>query len=168
MRKHKLQQQPKITAMNYVFGRAQRQLTRSSLGWRAPMTCQFQTPNAPLPLGCAMFAGRLSRTVSTAKPDETEPEAKVRRLDQKMLDEQEQEVRVRQSQVKRPWHRQGADAPPADKAKSEGEPFTKGLFSLSLGLWRPSLIRVSRQTPDNTNQVAEACAPAATSGRERS
>lgn len=154
--------------MNYVFGRAQRQLTRSPLGWRAPTTCRFQTPNAPLPLGRVVFAGRLSRMVSTAKPDETEPDAKARRLDQKMLDEQEQEVRVRQSQVKRPWHRQGADAPPADKPKSEGEPFTKGLFSSPLGLWRPSLIRVSRQTLDNTNQVAEACAPAATGRREGS
>lgn len=68
----------------------------------------------------------MQRTLSTAKPDETEPEAKAKKLDQTLLDEQEQDVRGRQSQVKRPWHRQGADNPPVKKAGEDTAPVTEG------------------------------------------
>ncbi|KAK4120468.1 hypothetical protein N657DRAFT_666083 [Parathielavia appendiculata] len=56
----------------------------------------------------------------------TEPEAKAKKLDQKVLEEQEQEVRARQSQVERPWHRHEADNPPVDKEGKQVAPVTKG------------------------------------------
>lgn len=56
-------------------------------------------------------------------------EAKAKRLDQRVLDEQEQEVRTRQGQVKRPWHRQGADDPPVTD-KEFAEPVTEGIWHL--------------------------------------
>lgn len=43
------------------------------------------------------------------------PDEKVRKLSQRGLDEAEQEVRVKQNQVKRPWLRENADKPPAEQ-----------------------------------------------------
>lgn len=43
-----------------------------------------------------------------------------------MMDEEEAEVRVRKHQIKRPWHREGADTKPAEDEQPE-EPMTKGM-----------------------------------------
>ncbi|AEO68562.1 9307cb60-0db0-4cf4-b60b-0ed4b2e6b19a [Thermothielavioides terrestris] len=64
--------------------------------------------------------------MSSVRLDQTAPEAKAKKPDQKALDEQEQEVRALQSQVKRPWHRHGADNPPVDKSGEKAAPVTKG------------------------------------------
>lgn len=53
-------------------------------------------------------------------------EAKARKLNQKGLDEEEQAVRVKQKQVKRPWLREDADKPPAEQGPTSGP--TKGKF----------------------------------------
>lgn len=45
---------------------------------------------------------------------------------QKGLDQHEQEVRVRRNQVKRPWLREDADKPPAEKPLEQQPPDTKG------------------------------------------
>jgi len=66
--------------------------------------------------------------------DKYEEEAK--RLNQKGLDEHEQEVRVRQHQVKRPWHRQDADKPPVDEKGETEERLTTGTCHRSR--WRVS------------------------------
>ncbi|KAL8366841.1 hypothetical protein RB595_008705 [Gaeumannomyces hyphopodioides] len=54
--------------------------------------------------------------------------ARARDLNQKGLDEQEKEVRLRQHQIKRPWHRDKADEPPVnDKGGAgKGEELSKG------------------------------------------
>lgn len=46
-------------------------------------------------------------------------------MNQKGLDEAEQEVRVKQNQVKRPWLREDADKPPAE-TPSQAIPGAKG------------------------------------------
>ncbi|KAK4234092.1 hypothetical protein C8A03DRAFT_18947 [Achaetomium macrosporum] len=107
--------------MNYAFRRVQHQLIRRSPPWQLPSRCQWKTP----------FTYRPFRPVTSAAhsstPDRTVPEAKTQRLNRKALDEQEQEVTARQNQVKRPWHRQGADDPPVrDGGKEDGAPITKG------------------------------------------
>lgn len=116
------------TAMNYVFGRLQCQLIRSSASRRLPTCCrpqtQFRLSHRQFRSG--VVARQSSRAASIPEPDETEPEAKAKRLDQKELDEQEQQVRIRQKQVQRPWHRQGADDPPVEKHGNETSPVTKG------------------------------------------
>jgi len=64
-----------------------------------------------------------SRSLSTNRPfRRDEYEEKARKLNQKGLDEQEQQVRVREHQVKRPWHRDDADKPPAEMSNEEPEP----------------------------------------------
>ncbi|KLU86883.1 hypothetical protein MAPG_05890 [Magnaporthiopsis poae ATCC 64411] len=54
--------------------------------------------------------------------------ARARDLNQKGLDEQEKEVRLRQHQVKRPWHRDKADEPPVQEegGDEEAEELSKG------------------------------------------
>ncbi|KAK4151725.1 hypothetical protein C8A00DRAFT_16908 [Chaetomidium leptoderma] len=106
--------------MNYAFGRLQRQLIRGSPIWQLAAHCRAQTRFAPV------FTTHSPRSVSTAEPDQTEPEAKAKKLNQKALDEQEQDVRARQNQVQRPWHRQGADNPPVEKNGKTIAPVTKG------------------------------------------
>ncbi|KAL1845324.1 hypothetical protein VTK73DRAFT_687 [Phialemonium thermophilum] len=58
--------------------------------------------------------------------DESKYEQKAKELNQKGLDEEEQEVRVRQNQIKRPWHREGADKPPVSETQDDMKPMTKG------------------------------------------
>lgn len=55
-----------------------------------------------------------------------------KKLNQKGLDEHEQEVKVRQRQIKVPWHRENADKPPVGASKSELESTTKGRGTYSL------------------------------------
>lgn len=67
------------------------------------------------------------RAVSTGpEPNKTEPDVKAERLDREVLNEQEQEVKARQTQVKRPWHRHESDRPPVIKDSREPNPVTKG------------------------------------------
>lgn len=67
------------------------------------------------------------RAISTTRAlQRDEYEEKASKLNQKSLDEHEQEVRVREHQVLRPWHRQDADKPPADEGKGGAPPITKG------------------------------------------
>jgi hypothetical protein len=67
-----------------------------------------------------------SRIFSTRKPKENEGEAEAKKLSQKVVDEEEQEVRAIQSQVRRPWHREGADKAPVDKDGNKVGAITKG------------------------------------------
>lgn len=113
--------------MNHVLGRLHRQLIQGSPKWQFPTSCcRPDTRFAPAAFRPGIFARAPWRTLSTAKPDETKPEAKVKKLDQKLLDEWGQEVKVRQSQVKRPWHREGADNPPVEKRGGDLAPVTEG------------------------------------------
>ncbi|KAL2022179.1 hypothetical protein VTK56DRAFT_6008 [Thermocarpiscus australiensis] len=106
--------------MSHVFGRLRRQLTHGSPTWRTPH-CKSRRPSfAHRPFHQAIIACQSS----TADP--TEQDAKAKKLNQKALDKQEQEVKARQAQIKRPWHRLGADKPPVDKDGKEAEPITKG------------------------------------------
>ncbi|KAK4096124.1 hypothetical protein N658DRAFT_459236 [Parathielavia hyrcaniae] len=111
--------------MSYVFVRLHRQLIHGSSTWRLATRCQAQSPFSYRPFRTGISASRL-RADSTAVPDQTEPEAKAKELDQKALEEQEHEVRARQSQVERPWHRHGGDEPPVDKDGKQIAPVTKG------------------------------------------
>ncbi|KAK0625057.1 hypothetical protein B0T17DRAFT_531812 [Bombardia bombarda] len=66
------------------------------------------------------------RRYSDQASQEEKYDAKAKRLNQKRLDEHEEEVKVRQHQVQRPWHRQDADKPPVVEKGKESEPVTKG------------------------------------------
>ncbi|KAK3689130.1 hypothetical protein B0T22DRAFT_167139 [Podospora appendiculata] len=104
--------------MNHALGRVSCSLTRSS--------CRGLTHSQN-----RLFYSRISiytfRPNSTSqRPRENEFDAKAKRLNQKRLDEHEEEVKVRQNQVKRPWNREGADRPPVEKDGNEAEPLTKG------------------------------------------
>jgi len=56
-----------------------------------------------------------------------------RKLSQKTLDEQEQQVKAREKQIKRPWQREGADKPPVtDEREDKIKPMTKGSTHESL------------------------------------
>jgi hypothetical protein len=114
--------------MSYVFGRLQRQLIHGLSSSRLALGsgCRAQTGFVRRRLRPACYVCPTARAASTAEFDQTEPGAKAKKLDQKALEEQEQEVRVRQRQVQRPWHRQGADEPPVDKDGNEVAPITKG------------------------------------------
>lgn len=64
---------------------------------------------------------------SLQRQGENEYDVEARKLNEKRLDEHEQEVKVRQHQVRRPWHRHDADKPPVDsEGKGPKEPITKG------------------------------------------
>jgi hypothetical protein len=118
-------------AMNNAFRRVQSQLSCGAQSWQHQypfVRCwSLQTPLARRPLrATAPLAVRQSARMSSVRLDQTAPEAKAKKPDQKALDEQEQEVRALQSQVKRPWHRHGADNPPVDKSGEKAAPVTKG------------------------------------------
>ena len=91
--------------MNHAFRRLPRQFASSIIRTRPQRSC--------LPI-CR--AGILAYS----------QEAKARALNQKGLDEEEQKVKVRAHQVKRPWHREGADKPLTDSKGQEVQPTTKG------------------------------------------
>lgn len=65
-----------------------------------------------------------TKHIPSRKAKENEQDAKAKRLNQKVVDEEEQKVKAIQNQVNRPWHRQGADKPPIGK---DG-PVTKGPY----------------------------------------
>ncbi|AEO58415.1 hypothetical protein MYCTH_2305722 [Thermothelomyces thermophilus ATCC 42464] len=112
--------------MNHVSGRLRSQLIRGSTCCSLAARFQRQFPITCRPLRPRVFARQLQRFAPRAAPSQTDPEAKAKKLDQKVLDEQEQEVRVRQNQVKRPWHREGADDPPTVGVEKEAAPVREG------------------------------------------
>lgn len=124
---------------------------------------------------CASSTARIleplfSRTIATRSFHSSriscrdEHDEKARNLNQKGLDEAEQEIRVKQNQVKRPWLRENADKPPAETSPPEN-PNAKGLYSFSylriLRRQRPQLILISpfRQTPHYANSPTKAHRP---------
>ncbi|GAB1318322.1 Calcium uniporter protein [Madurella fahalii] len=141
--------------MNNAFRRLQRQLTHGSLSWNPPARCGSWSPFAhhTSAYDQSTPTRQWRRAVSTGpKPNKTEGDAKVKKLDQEVLDEQEQDVKARQSQVKRPWHRHGSDSPPVVKGSKEVDPVTKGKLLTTptrlLKLILPLPIAV-KKNPDN-------------------
>ncbi|KUI58328.1 Calcium uniporter protein 5, mitochondrial [Cytospora mali] len=84
-------------------------------------------------------------------------EAKARKLNQKGLDEQEQEVRAKQKQVQRPWIREDADKPPAEQDPSSNP--TKGKLLTTptrlLKLILPLPIRVEKDKDNNDKNTKD-------------
>ncbi|KAJ9132279.1 hypothetical protein NKR23_g11333 [Pleurostoma richardsiae] len=82
---------------------------------------------------------------------------KATRLNQKGLDEQEQQVRVMENQVKRPWHREDADKPPVDQKDGGTQPLTKGKLLTTptrlLKLVLPLPVRVERDKDNNGSEL---------------
>jgi hypothetical protein len=100
-----------------------------STRWQITTRCQQHAPFAHRPFRPnRVSGGPVSRAFATAEPDQTESEAKAKKQDQKALDEQEQKVRAKESQVKRPWHRHGVDDPPVEKNGSKAAPVTIGRY----------------------------------------
>ncbi|CAN8104515.1 unnamed protein product [Discula destructiva] len=99
------------------------------------------------------FAQRLSRRSIHSSPlllDRCDDKA--RKPDQKGLDEAEQEARVKQNQVKRPWLREDADKPPAERPppvnpEAKGKLLTTPTRLLKLIL--PLPIRVEKDRDNN-------------------
>lgn len=59
---------------------------------------------------------------AAAAPKNNKYDEKARKLDQKGLDKEEQEVRVKMNQTKRPWLRENADKPPAEQTLEHPSP----------------------------------------------
>jgi len=83
-------------------------------------------PNTPCGLRSAATTLHWRTFRSSPLNTRNEYDEKAKELNQKGLDEHEQQVRVRQHQVKRPWHRDGADKPPVTEDGEKTEPKTKG------------------------------------------
>ena len=110
--------------MSHVFCRLSIQLAGS-----VPKAAVRRVPTAPARIGTSwvVFAPAPRRTFGTSlHRGSNSYDDKAKALNQKGLDEQEQEVRVREHQVKRPWHRDGADNPPVMEDGKEKTPPTKG------------------------------------------
>ncbi|KAK4184005.1 siderophore biosynthesis protein [Podospora australis] len=103
--------------MNHAFRRLPRQLTS------AFFTQPHQTSFRPICRRAPIF---FTYSTKSLEEQENAADAKARRLSQKTLDEEEQKVKVRQNQVKRPWHREGADKFPVDAKGHDIQPTTKG------------------------------------------
>lgn len=105
-----------------------------------------------------------------------EPDEKARDLNQKGLDEAEQQVRVKQKQVERPWLRENADKPPAEQSPQES-PNAQGkaphlpAHHSAITPHQPALTLTSfspsRQTPDHPHPPSEAHRPPPNPRRER-
>ena len=102
--------------MSHSFRRLSSSLLRQSFAPKHNLAChRLGTPTS-------------SKAFSTARIWQRDQyEEKARKLNQQGLDEHEQEVRVRQHQIKRPWHRDDADRPPAEETSEETEP-VKGML----------------------------------------
>ena len=98
--------------MSYAFRRLSTQLAAPAtrVAWRraSPGVAMTTGRVACVPVLRRPFGSSLRRT-SNGYDD------KARALNQKGLDEQEQEVQVREHQIRRPWHRDGADKPPVSE-----------------------------------------------------
>lgn len=106
--------------MSYVF-RRQPSLITARLKLCPPTSgrCLVSNLDPRLP-----SLGRTFTTSSRLKRDKYDGEAK--KLNQKGLDEHEQEVKVQQRQIKVPWHRENVDKPPVDKDERATRAMTKG------------------------------------------
>lgn len=87
---------------------------------------------------------------------------KAQKLDQEGLDEKEQEVRVKQKQVKRPWLREDADKPPAEQGPTSGP--TKGKLTRRehpFQLYNHQLTSIfgHRQTSDDADTTTKTHTP---------
>lgn len=135
----------------------------------ASITTSITTPTAraaqaarkaPIPVE-RLASVYLFSTNHALRKDQYEEQA--RKLNQKGLDQQEQEIRVKENQLRRPWHRQDVDKPPAEKGPLEDMP-TKGTLCLhhaaKLHSRTNALIRfLARQTLDHpyaTSQINRA------------
>lgn len=88
----------------------------------------------PRPVSWTPPAARFLSVSKPRKRDAYDEEA--RKLSQKGLDEEEQEVRVKQNQVKRPWLREDADKPPVEQrtpqnANTKGKHVLHTLYHVS-------------------------------------
>ncbi|KAK4214945.1 hypothetical protein QBC37DRAFT_140646 [Rhypophila decipiens] len=97
-----------------------------------------------------------STTCRAFQQSQNKYDVEARKLSQKSLDEHEQEVKVRQHQVQRPWHRQDADKPPVDDdGNTSDEPLTKGKLLTTptrlLKLILPLPIAVEKDKSNNSN-----------------
>ncbi|KAK1760257.1 hypothetical protein QBC47DRAFT_334246 [Echria macrotheca] len=133
--------------MSYVLRRLPGQMARGTLANIRP-----PVPRCCAPLRIPPSLGRLVSTSQTRRVDKYEEKAK--QLSQKGLDEHEQEVKVRQHQVKRPWHRQDADKPPVDDVEDDRDPITKGKLLTTptrlLKLILPMPISVEKDKDNNS------------------
>ena len=111
-------------AMNHALRRLPRQL----IGRSCHATTRPRILGAGLShrhiWGVAATCRPLSTTARTRDKDYDE---KAKDLNQKTLDKHEQEVKVREKQIKRPWLRQDADKPPAEQDHKK-EPSAKGVL----------------------------------------
>lgn len=107
---------------------ATRQLPRTLTG---ALSFRWSTqPTAKAKYGTPQWFSTTRLAFQRSREDQYD--AKARKLNQQSLDEHEQEVKVRQHQVQRPWHRHDADKPPVDDKGNEfEEPLTKGTDTLS-------------------------------------
>ncbi|KAK3385627.1 hypothetical protein B0H63DRAFT_185670 [Podospora didyma] len=149
--------------MNCVIRRLPRQLPRTAPSgaapcWRFTLQRTFSPTNHP------RISNFQSRHISTpqAQREEDASDAKARKLSQKSLDEEEQEVRVRQNQVKRPWHRQDADKPPVSEDESQPEPLSKGKLLTTptrlLKLILPLPISIEKDKDNNSHEYGRSIA----------
>ena len=108
--------------MSHVFRRLAVQLAG------APTKAVRHTPPiATITAGWIACAPVARRTFGSSLPRASNGyDDKARALNQKGLDEQEQEVKVREHQIKRPWLRDGADKPPVPKDGEPNSPSAKG------------------------------------------
>lgn len=72
----------------------------------------FTAKTVPILSTSRCFLRHFSASTTTRQDQYDE---KAQKLNQRGLDEEEQEVRVKQNQIKRPWLREGADKPPAEQ-----------------------------------------------------
>ncbi|KAK3388759.1 hypothetical protein B0T20DRAFT_102197 [Sordaria brevicollis] len=107
----------------------------------------FHRPRIPI------VALRQASSSVSPKTRETEADAKAKKLSQKRLDEHEEEVRAREQQVRRPWHREGADKPPVQDSGSQ--PIAKGKLLTTptrlLKLILPLPLRVEKDQDNNSH-----------------
>lgn len=94
-------------------------------------------------------------STSPVRQDDSKWDKKARELHQRGVDEEEQEVRARQAQIKRPWLREDADKPPVQE--KEKPPLTKGILTApTCQLLRcPTANSLTRQTVDHTDATFE-------------
>lgn len=154
--------------MGHVFMRLPRQLIHGQLTWRR-LHRPLQTPFAHPAFCPTVSICHPARLVSATGLLETDQDAKAKKLNQKDLKDQEQELKARQGQVKRPWHRQDVDKPPVDKSGKEVAPITKGLYrnhACALDLHEFLLTSPPRQAPHYSDETVEADPPLAHCRRE--
>ncbi|PSR77930.1 hypothetical protein BD289DRAFT_417219 [Coniella lustricola] len=117
--------------MSCTFARVPCRLARLATPSSSLSSSSIRTRVPPSTTGYNYLAGshRTKYTVryfsnSLAARSSNEYDEKARKLDQKGLDEEEQKVRVKMNQTKRPWLRENADKPPAEQPL--GQPSPKG------------------------------------------